>query len=338
MAQASVAAVRGFPGLPGEVLAVNPSRRRQPVVVDANALIEDVLWRARTGYSALTILAEQKLVSVVAPPHVVAEVREHLPEIAARKGCAVAIEVFEAVHLPIVRCVDLPGELPSDARVRGVAMRDADDAPLEHLATLLAPAVVLTRDRHLTREGFGQGDWLTTMLLVRRLVELDQMLYGGSRFVWLSMYLPGLGLTALIRRLAQSEIASGLALGLLVGGLLWFRRQLRTAAASAWERVEPALEQLSEAMLLALEDRARTTEALEALLVCAASTPTAESAAARFLVERGDPVTSERIHAALVSRDYDISLAVTRQMLRAHPAFVGVRGRGYQLGRIVGAR
>lgn len=216
-----------YPTIPSEVLAVAPTRRRRPVVVDANSLIEDALWRARTGFSALTLLAEQHLVSVVAPVHVAREVREHLPRVAARNGCRNAIEVFETVHLPLIQVVELPSELPADARVAGVAVRDADDAPLAHLAALLAPAVVLTRDRHLTREGFGEEDWLTTILLLRRLVELDKMFYGVSRFVSLGMYLSGLGLTSLLRRLAQSRAALGLAIGLVLGGALWFRTQLR---------------------------------------------------------------------------------------------------------------
>jgi len=304
------------------------------VVVDANSLIEDALWRAQTGFSALTYLAEEQLISVVAPAHVAAEVREHLPAVAARTGCESAIEVFEMAHLPLIHVVELPSELPADARVAGVAMRDADDAPLAHLATLLAPAVVLTRDRHLTREGFGDGDWLTTILLLRRLAELDTMFYGGSRFVWLfSIYLPGLGVTSLVRRLARSRIALGLALGLELGGAVWFRNQLRSAAADAWERVAPVLEQTTDAVTKMLEDRARIEEALQARLVLPALAPSAESAIARLLAERGGPVPSERIHAALIERGHDISLTMTRRTLRAHPSFVAVPGHGFQLGR-----
>ncbi len=150
--------------------------------------------------------------------------------------------------------------------------------------------------------------------------------------------MPGLGLAGLVRRLAQSKIALGLALGLLVGGLVWFRPRLRSAATTAWERVEPALEEISEAMMLALEDRARTDEALQARLVLPVSAATVESAVARFLVERGEAVPSELIHAELLRRDCDISLTATRQMLRARPMFAGARGRGYQLGRTLSSR
>ena len=38
---------------------------------------------------------------------------------------------------------------------------------------LLAPSVVLTRDGHLTDAGMGQPDWLTTVLVLMRLAELD---------------------------------------------------------------------------------------------------------------------------------------------------------------------
>jgi hypothetical protein len=196
--------------------------------------------------------------------------------------------------------------------------------------------VVLTRDRHLTREGFGDGDWLTTMLLLRRLAELDTMFYGGSRFIWLfCIRLPGLGLTRLIRRLAQSRIALGFVLGLIVGSVLWLREQLRSVDANAWARAVPVLEQTTEGMVSALEGRARTDEALQARLVLPALAPGAESAAARLLAERGERMPSEQIHAELVERGHDISLSATRRMLGAHPSFVGTPGRGFELGWVL---
>ena len=320
-----------------QVLTKPPWARRHPVVVDANALIEDVLWRAHTGFSSLTFLGEQQLVAVVAPAHVDTEVREHLPMVVARTGrCSVelAVEVFETVHLPLIRFVDLPEEPPPDARVAGVALRDADDAPLAHLATLLAPSVVLTRDRHLTLEGFGQMDWLTTILLLRRLVELDTILWGGSRLVWLSLYLPVLGVGGLARRMARSEVALGLTLGLVVGVALWFRPQLRAAAATAWGRVEPVLAEIAEGAADALEERARTDEALQARLVRPVLPPNAESAAARILVERGEAISSKAIHDDLLCQGFDLTLATARLMLRTHASFVGTPGRGFELGQV----
>jgi hypothetical protein len=172
------------------VLERPPWARRHPVVCDANALIEDVLRRARTDFTAMTFLAEHELAALVMPAPVEAEVREHLPAVAARTDCPaeLAMHVWETVPRQLVRVVELPDavEFPGDPRVAAVALRDGDDAPLAHLATLLAPCVVLTRDCHLTDEGFGQANWLTTVLLLKRLAELEALVFGGSRFVWLA--------------------------------------------------------------------------------------------------------------------------------------------------------
>lgn len=328
------AAVTDFPTIPPDVLALAPSRRRRPVVVDANALIEDVLWRSRTDFSALTFLGQMELAALVAPVHVLDEVREHLPAVALRTGCPVelAVEVFETVHVPLMRFVEVPRELPEDSRVADVASRDADDVPLAYLATLVAPAVVLTRDRHLTRAGFGQSDWLNTILLLRRLAELDAMVWGGSRLAWLSLYLPALAARGFARQLMRSEVALGLTFGLIVGAGLYLRPQLRSAATNAWGRVEPVVADLAEATMRGYEARAEAEQALEARLVAPVGQATPASTAARYLTVQSQPVPSKRIHAWLVEHGHDISPATTGQMLRAHPSFVPVRGRGFQLG------
>jgi hypothetical protein len=95
------------------VLERPPWARRHPVVCDANALIEDVLRRARADFTAMTFLAEHELAALVAPAYVEAEVYEHLPAVAARTGCPVnlAERVWETVHRQLLRFVELPDAL-----------------------------------------------------------------------------------------------------------------------------------------------------------------------------------------------------------------------------------
>lgn len=275
----SVSANRPYPeplGPPADVLARPPWMRRHPVAVDACVLIPDVLRRTRADFSALTFVGEQKLAALVAPTHIDAKVREHLPEVAARKGCSVelAIHVWETVHRPLIRFVDLPSELPRDQRVAAVAQRDDEDGPLAHIAVLLAPCVVLTGDGDLTRHGIGQDDWLATILLLKRLSELDAALWGGSRFAGLALYLPALAVGSAGRFLLQSELALGATIGMAIGAVLYLRPELRAAGASAWARVGPVLERAAELVAQGIELRAQADAALQPRLVTATAPPT----------------------------------------------------------------
>jgi hypothetical protein len=57
-----------------------------------------------------------------------------------------------------------------------------------------------------------------------------------------------------------------------------------------------------------------------------------EAAIARVLVGHDEPVPSHEVHKLVATRGSTLSLTGTRQLLRSHPAFVGVPGRGYTLG------
>jgi hypothetical protein len=297
-------------------------------------VIEDVLRRTRTDVTALTFIGAQRLGLLVAPPQIDAEVCERLPEVAQRTGCSVKLAqaMYEAIHRPLIRFVDVP-DLSIDERVAAVAKRDSDDAPLAYLATLLAPLIVLTSDSHLIAEGIGHGDWLKTILLLRDLAQIDAMLWSGGRVAWLGVDLPMRAGDIVVRQLARSEVAQGLALGLVVGAVLYLRPQLRSAVRRRWARVEPVVTQLWNATVEGLEKRAEAERALRLRLVMAGTPPPAEAAAARLLAEHGGQLASAEIHKQLQRRGHDVSLTATRTVLRDHPAFVSIPGCGYQLGR-----
>jgi hypothetical protein len=301
-------------------------------------LIEDVLRRARTGFTALTWLGQQHLAVLVAPAHIDAKVREHLPAVAARTGCSVELarHTWNTVYRPLIRFIDLPDAFPPDHRVAAVAHRDEEDGPLAHLAVLLGPCVVLTSDGHLTSEGIGDADWLTAVLLLKRFSELDAMVSGGGQFAWVSLRLLGLGMSSIGRRLMQSELALGATIGVVLGSAFFLRPQLRTVGASTWAQVEPALEQVMEFTVDGILRRAEAEAALRTRLMTVDAPPTAEQATARLLALHGDPMASADIHIELERGGHEISLAVARTMLRQHPSFVSVPGRGFQLGRCLG--
>jgi predicted nucleic acid-binding protein len=321
------------------VLERPPSMRRHPVVVDANVLIEDVLRYARTGASTLTFLGEQEVAVLLAPTHIGAKVRQHLPRVAAQTDCPLdkALEAWEGVHARLLRLVDLPPSI-TDERAMVVASKDPEDGPLAQLAALVAPAVVLTRDKHLTRAGIGQADWLSTVLVLSELARIEESLWNGSRAFYLSLFLPARAIFAICQQVARSEVATGLVLGLAVGAALFLRQELKDKAINGWRRVEPGLANLAELAAEKFEEHARASSSLDSRLVLPVGPPTPDIVLARLLAERGRMMTSEALHGELCRAGFTVSVAQTRQMLASRPQFVGVPGRGYQLGRALPGR
>jgi len=309
--------------------------RPHPALVDANAVIEDVLRRCRGPFTAMTFLPTRGFITLLAPTHVHGEVGEHLPRVAAMSGCSMelAMHVWETVYLPLIRFVDIPAADLDDGRVRAVDGGDGDDTPFARLSLLMAPSVALTRDRHLTSAGIGDPDWLQTLLILGDLAELESTIWGGSRLLVLCAYLPVAGVANLGRQIMRSELALAFVLGLAVGTGLFLRPQLRAAASATRERLGPAVGVAIEATSRGFEHSKQTEAALHSRLVAVDAPPTAEMDTARLLAEQDQPRSSADIHAHLQQCGYGITLTGTRTMLRNHPSFVAVSGRGFQLGR-----
>jgi len=318
-----------------EIISRPPWHRRHPVVLDTTVLIADVLKRSGTTFTALTYLAERELISIVAPRHVEDEVFRRLPKgaLETNRDPARALETLMSVYLPLIRFVDLTTDLLDEPGVIRVAKRDGSDAPLAHLATLLSPCLVLSCDNDLAASGFGSGEnWLADVLLLGDLTELDAMVWGGGMTAYLAVALPSYGLWKLLSLLARSKVGLGVAGAIAIGGAIWFRPQLRGAVDSAVTRITPLIEEAAAVAGPVLEKRAVINAAYRSRLVLPSGAQTMESAAARYLVSRGHPVASELLHREMNDQGHDVSLTRLRAFLRAHPAFVAERGKGYQLG------
>lgn len=311
-----------------------PNERRHPVVLDTSVLIQDVLRRSDGKFTGLPWLAQGGAITIVAPRHVEAEVYRRLPKAARETGRPElkVQETLESVHLPLIRFVDLPGVFLEDPDLARVLARDPDDAPLAHLAKLLAPSLVLSSDKDLIDEGFGHQDWVTSVMLLGKLTELDQLVWSGAQFAYLSTFLPMVGVWKLGAWLAKSELGIIAMLVATAAGFI-FRSGVKNIGASAKERVGPAMEKTAVHVTEVFGQLASAQADYQARLVLPAGAATVETDAARLLAGRARPISSDQVHHALVGR-HEATLAETRAMLREHPAFVGQRGKGYQLGRI----
>lgn len=322
-------------GLPVGPAAGPPKERRHPVVLDTSVLIQDVLRRSDDRFTALPLLAQEGSITIVAPRHVEEEVYRHLPKAARETGRSElkVQKTLESVYLPLIGFVDLPAAFPEDSGLARVRARDPDDAPLAQLARLLAPSLVLSSDRDLIDEGFGHQDWVTSVMLLGKLTELDQMVWSGAQFAYLSTVLPMVGAWKLGVRLAKSDLGIIAMLAAAAGGFL-FRSQLKDAASRARERVGPAVDRTAVQVTEVLGQLASAQADYEARLVLPLGPPTMETDTARLLAGRAGSITSDAVHRALVICGHDVTLAEVRALLGEHPAFVGQRGKGYELGRV----
>jgi hypothetical protein len=191
--------------------------------------------------------------------------------------------------------------------------------------------LVLSTDHHLTDEGFGHQDWLASVMLLGELTELDQMVWGGTQFAYLSTVLPMLGVWKLGTRLAKSKLGITAMLAFAAGGFL-FRSELKDATMRAGERATPTVDRTVAGVTAVFEQLGSAQVAYQSRLVLPSGPTTLQPEAARLFAARARPVTSEDVYRKLVVGRRDLTLAEVRAMLRGHPAFVGQRGKGYKLG------
>jgi predicted nucleic acid-binding protein len=306
------------------------------VVADANALIQDALWYARSSSSVLTSLADSGPIALLAPEHVEHEVQRHLPRAARDVGldAAAAVAVWEQVHRPLLRFVRMPREETVDARVEVVARRDPDDVPVAQLAVLVAPCLVLTRDRDLLDAGIGEQQWVDALHLANRLAELELMLWGGVQSLHISTVLVGLGIRKVASLLARSDVALGLAAGAAAFAVVEFRDAMRERGAEVFARFGPGALRVLEGLADLIAQRAEAETVLRTRLVPPAGAPSAKNALARLLCERAEPRPAAQLHAELQLAGFSPPRTSVDVMLQSDPAFVSVRGRGWQLGEL----
>jgi predicted nucleic acid-binding protein len=138
-----------------------------PVVIDANALRDELLRIVRTGQrTILWTAANSGVLRLYCAWHVVDEVNEHLVDWARRKRLdpAAVWTVWRTIYQPLLRVVDVFDDLTTPAEGARLATLadstapdgDPDDVPTATLALLLG-APLLSQDRKPLRAVYGPG-------------------------------------------------------------------------------------------------------------------------------------------------------------------------------------
>lgn len=244
-----------------------------PIVIDANALRDELLRFAKTGQR--TILANAGNTGVLrlfCAGHVVEEVEEHLADWAAQKRLhpADVESAWRTVYLPLLRCVDVPDGLldPTEADRLDVladptnTYGDPDDVPTAKLALLLG-APLLSKDQSPLTAVYGvdfdhiaHANWLTQLRAGGDLGPLGQFLHLACTF----SAGVGIGTYSGVRTLATKVPWPWL----LVGGLATAGVFNAGVAAQARRRIRSALASGLKAVVLTLADLAEMHEAARA--------------------------------------------------------------------------
>ena len=311
------------------------------VIADANALIADAMRRTRGLFNILPFLAERGLIRLLTSEHIDEKVYARLPEACrnAHVDLAAATHAYETVHRPLLRLVDVGEWMLDDRRVRSVRLADAEDVPVAQLGVLLAPSLVLTRDPHLLDAGVGERDWADALVVMKELIELEEMMWGSAQAMVLTGRLAALSVTEFVRFLGRSEVALAITIGLAIAIGWEFCRDLRTPPAWFKERVAPAAERVMLGLSGVFEQYNAVAQRVHGTLVAPCEVETLEAALARILVQAPAPLPAADVHARM---PYDWRQAAevgdVMAALRSQAAFRLVRGRGWELGYRPGPR
>ena len=325
-------------GPPLEAYAYPLAARRSIVVADASALISDVLRRTRGHFSLMPWLAAQNFITLLAPEHIDSKVYLRLTRACEDGGYDYeeAIRTYETLYRPYLRLVEVGELVLDDPRVAFVAIQDEEDIPVAQLGVLLAPALVLTQDKHLLRSGIGVRQWADGLVLLKGVTEVDQLARGGALGVSLAARLSYAGVSQIARFLARNDIALGVTLGVGIAAALFYRPHMRHAADVMKREGGPAIENVMLKAAEALERRDGMEAALQPSLIKPSRAESLEASLARILAQHADPIPAATICQRVTYGRHEIERNVALDVLHREPAFRFLPGRGWMLGRPAG--
>ncbi len=321
-------------GTTGALAAHRPGQR--PIVlVDANALIGDAVRFSTSRPCLLPYLAQRGEIRMISSAHIDEKVYLRLPKACRNAGADLdtVTGIYKETYRPLLRLVEA-GELAADdPGVCAVRLRDKEDAPLAQLAVLLAPSLVLTRDRDLHDYGFGSDNYGDQLKLVNGLVALDDQLSGAVEGVVRATALIAMGIQGLINLLRRSELMMAVTVGLSLVFGCHYRDRLREMPGAVKRRRGPILEEVSQRTGAAFLEWQEAQASVETHLVTAPST-SLESEVARILAQNREPAGATGIYGELTtySRREQITDRDLKDMMWAQPAFEFVVGCGWTLG------
>jgi predicted nucleic acid-binding protein len=312
------------------------SLERHPVVPDANLLFPDVVRYARGDFCALAYLAELGAIALFVPAHVHEMAREKVALIADDMGVdsSLALETWTEVYLPLLRFVHVRSDcLQDDERV--LAVEDPEDRPFAQLAILLAPSLLLTRDRHLLRAGIGTSASADALIMLGTILELDAAVHGWAHAAFFVAALLGQVARGTARMITSSPVVVGMFGALVAMTLTEWRGPAGRLAGDVRNGTKTAMARFAEMSTVVFEQRVAIDSELRPNLVQPTVARSAESTAMRVLATQRRPVSTARIALCLRSSGFRIGADELVRWLGEISAFEARSDDTWVLGRSV---
>lgn len=301
-------------------------------VVDTNVLLSSIDNDCRKGYrSRLLRMSDNGAVVLYAADHVYDEMYERLPRFAQSSPVPLAslVEHFEEAYLPALRFVTVSDVDTPDPQV--LAITDPDDIPTGRLAMLIAPCVVFSEDKHLTRPGLAPERWRD---VAKSAVDIGEGVRDQTNMINVAA-LPVQGIAGLVtltgRRFGISPwVIGGAALG--AGMFLLKKPERRKAAGQVASRIIATAGELFETA------RAREEQGIASLrevILDDPSWPTHRQMIALTLARQGAPLLARDAYGLIREHFLEASpwsLREVRVELEEGTEFVRA-GHRWQLGR-----
>lgn len=318
------------------------SRHVTPVVVDASAVIADLLYRlplnAAERPSSLIRAAEIGSARLYAKLDALDEIVRRIPAIAANetRDATRMLELVSSDYVPWIRLVDTTGITVDDPRVRAVATRDPTDTDTATLTVLLAPSLLLTTDGDLLDSGLGlfyepghvDPSWTFAAATLRDGGFRAEMQAGAQGLAIVGL-LGGVGAVNLVKVAVRNPKFAVLAGAAALLGGWWAARAGHLAGLDDF--VDGARAVFSEGAEL-IEAKARTSDlarrqlAENAVTHAGARTPVGELARLLSLAPAAPGLTLPEIQS-LATPGVDVTA-----LIRRYPAFVKVSRWRWALG------
>ena len=304
-------------------------------VADADALLSSIDNQCRTGRrSRILRLATSGTTKVFVEDHVYGETYRGMAKVA--RSSPVPEELFrrclEDEYLPVLTWVERDADPLTDARVGLVT--DETDVPTAELASLIAPCVVLSGDRHLRRPGIAPDDW---RLAAGHGAEIDRAV-GEQQGIVMAAGSPALVVVGGVKLAERVGIPWWLSLLLMGAGVAVLAS---SPERRRWvsEKAVPAFEMITQLMAQAEAREQTAVRGLKEAMFQALEPPTVKQEVATVLARSHELLLAKEVQQRIAQHFADAcvpTLPAVRSVLRDSTEFRLVERYRWQLGRRAG--
>lgn len=304
-------------------------------VADTGAMLKEVAQGMRRPHlTALQVGLRSGTLRLFVAQHVLLEMERNLPGFVREGGgTGDALAHWRDHYLPWTFVIDVPPDWASEhPGVRAVAARHPADAPTARLAVVLG-CPVLTEDRDLIDNGFGDADWLTLALFASN----EAFAALAERMAYVPSALLIEGVAALVRSLLDAPRWAQAAVLAALAGMLY--RASHTARArerlrAAVDATEAAVDWLGPRLLQIQDWRQAGERAWAERTVASVRDVSLDEEVALLLASASAPQLAGDVARVLACGE---ALAATtpaiRSVLARNPAFQQVSRGRWQLGK-----